>query len=83
MRGTDRLGIWLTTLVALLPAAVHADATHACAAITNDGERLACYDTAFGRPTGYGGTAGPRRGARGRNGRAAAAGDQRRCQQAR
>ena len=53
MRGSDRIGTWSTALMALLLAAgVCADATHTCATIANDGERLACYDTAFGRATG-------------------------------
>ena len=52
MRGSDRIGTWSTALMALLLAAgVRADATHTCATIANDGERLACYDTAFGRAT--------------------------------
>ena len=55
MRGSDRIGTWSTALMALLLAAgVCADATHTCATIANDGERLACYDTAFGRATGPG-----------------------------
>jgi hypothetical protein len=55
MRGSDRLALWSTALVAaLLAAVVRADAAPPCAAIPNDGERLSCYDTAFGRPAGPG-----------------------------
>jgi hypothetical protein len=44
---------WTLALPALLLGfAVHAQATHPCAALANDAERLACYDAAFGRAAG-------------------------------
>jgi hypothetical protein len=43
--------IWPTLVSAcLVSLAAHAESGHPCAAIASDTERLACYDSAFGKP---------------------------------
>jgi hypothetical protein len=43
-------GVALLLVASVVPTVVHAAAPHACATVSDDAERLACYDRTFGTP---------------------------------